>query len=184
MYMTNAIQPSWQFPEMMLPNDLRQWIEEHTLARLVLAAVQDRSVPSAHDPAVADRNGGFLPHILLSLLTYCYATGIYSSTDIELSFTQDSLVRHLCANTYPEAHRSRWFRRDNRQRIQRSLAEVFQRAWCIRYGLEEPTPEAVAACCDHCLDPGVGRQDALFFAVEAEERINRAVRLDCGAFDC
>ena len=182
--MTNAIQTTWQFPEIVLPNDLRQWIEKHTLARLVLAAVQDGIVPSARAAALADRNADFRPHILLSLLTYCYATGIYSSTDIELSFTQDTLVRHLCANTYPEAHRSRWFRRDNRQRIQRSLAEVFQRAWRIRYGLEESSPEAAAACCDHCPDPGVDRQDALLFALEAEERINRAVRLDCWAFDC
>ena len=184
MFMTNAIQPSWQFPEIMLPNDLREWIEKHTLARLVLAAAQDGSVPSAHADAVADGNADFRPPILLSLLTYCYATGIYSSTDIELSFTQDTLVRHLCANTYPEAHRSRWFRRDNRQRIQRCLAEVFQRAWCIRCGLEESSPEVAAACSDHCLDPGVDRQDALLFALEAEERINRAVRLDCWAFDC
>ena len=184
MYMTNAIQPSWQFPETMLPNDLRQWIEQHTLVRLVLAAVQDGSVPSAHAAVLSDRNTDFRPHILLSLLTYCYATGIYSSTDIELSFTRDTLVRHLCANMYPEAQRTRWFRRDNRQRLQRSLAEVFQRAWCIRYGLEESSPEAAAACFDQCLDPGVDRQDALLFAVEAEERINRAVRLDCGAFDC
>ena len=107
--MTNAIQTTWQFPEIVLPNDLRQWIEKHALARLVLGAVQDGSVPSAHAAAVADRNADFRPHVLLSLLTYCYATGIYSSTDIELSFTQDTLVRHLCANTYPEAHRSRWY---------------------------------------------------------------------------
>ena len=63
------------------------------------------------------------------------------------------------------------------------MAEVFQRAWRIRYGLEESTPEDAAACCDHCLDPEVDRQDALLFAVEAEERINRAVRFDCWEFD-
>jgi len=181
---TNAIQTTWQFPEIVLPNDLRQWIEKHTLARLVLAAVQDGIVPSGRAAALADRNADFRPHILLSLLTYCYATGVYSSTDIELSFTQDTLVRHLCADTYPEAHRSRWFRRDNRQRIQRALAEVFQRAWRIRSRQEESGPNEAVDLIDPCFEPEMDCQNALLFAAEAEKRINRAVRLDCWAFDC
>ena len=182
--MTNAIQTTWQFPEIVLPNDLRQWIEKHALARLVFAAVQDGMVPCAQAAAVADRNADFRPHVLLSLLTYCYATGIYSSTDIELSFTQDALVRHLCADTYPEAHRSRRFRRDNRQRIHRALAEVFQRAWRIRCRLEESGSNEAVDFIDPCFETEVDCQDALPFAAEAEERINRAVRLDCWSLDC
>src|SRR5881628_2304331 len=113
--MTNAIQTWWQFGEIILPNDLREWIDKYTLVRLVLTAVQDGPVPTAHSAEMAGRDAACEPHVLLSLLTYCYAAGIYSSTDIELSFTQDMLVRHLCAYTYPEAHQSRCFRRANRR---------------------------------------------------------------------
>ena len=178
--MTTAIQTPLPFREKILPNDLREWIDEHTLARLVLAAVQDEIIPMAH---AADRNSDFQPHVLLGLLTYCYATGNYSSTEIELSFTQDMLVRHLCADTYPEAHQSRWFRRNNRRSIQRSLTEVLYLAWRIRCRLDESGPGAPADF-NPCFEQGVDEQEALLFAAEAEERMNRAVRLDCGSFDC
>ena len=182
--MTNAIQTSLRFREIIVPNDLGEWIDKYTLARLVLAAVQDKTVPTAYTAEVAGRNADCQRHVLLSLLTYCYAAGIYSSTEIELSFTQDMLVRHLCANSYPEAHRSRRFRRDNRWSIQRSLTEVLHRAWRIRCRLEDSGPDAAGDLIDPCFEQGVDGQDALLFAVEAEERINRAVRLDCWAFDC
>ena len=181
--MTNANQTPWQFREIILPNDLREWIDEYTLARLVLAAVQDGTVPIAPTAEVAGRNADCQPYVLLSLLTYCYATGIFSSTDIELSFTQDKMVRHLCANTYPEAHQNRSFRRDNRRSIQKSLTEVLYRAWCIRCRLEESSPDAAIDFIDPCFEQEPDGKAALLFAAEAEERINRAVRLDCWEFD-
>jgi hypothetical protein len=182
--MTNAIQTSLQFPEIILPNDLREWIDKYSLARLVLASVQDGTLLAAHIAEVAGRNADWQPRVLLGLLTYCYAAGIYSSTEIELSFTQDMLVRHLCADIYPEAHQSRWFRRDNRQSIQRSLTEVLHQAWRIRCRLEESGPDATAAITDPSFEPGVDGPEAFLFAAEAQERINRAVRLDCWEFDC
>jgi len=181
--MTNANQTPLQFREIILPNDLREWIDEYTLARLVLAAVQDGTVPIAPTAEVAGRNADCQPYVLLSLLTYCYATGIFSSTDIELSFTQDKMVRHLCANTYPEAHHNRSFRRDNRRSIQKSLTEVLYRAWCIRCRLEESSPDAAIDFIDPCFEQEPDGKAALLFAAEAEERINRAVRLDCWEFD-
>ena len=181
--MTTAIQAPWQFREIMLPHDLREWIDQHTLARLVLAAVQDEAVRTAPTAEPAGRNPDWQPHVLLTLLTYCYAIGIYSSTEIELSFTQDLLVRHLCANTYPEAHRIRRFRRNHRRNIQRFLTEVFHRAWRIHCCLGESGPDAAADFTDLCFEPDMDGQVAFLFAAEAEERINRAVRLDCWMSD-
>ena len=121
------------------------------------------------------------PVMMLTLLTYCYATGVHGSADIELISTQDPMVRHLCADIYPEAQVLRQFRRRNREAIRTCLAEVLRRAWAIQ------------------LSPGAGNPDELpvaivpddqfnapalhAFAAEAEQRINRAVRLDCWTFD-
>ena len=181
--MTTAIQTPLPYREDILPNDLREWIDEHTLARLVLAAVQDGTVPIAPTAEAAGPNADCQPHVLLSLLTYCYTTGIFSSTDIELNSTQDKMVRHLCANTYPEAEQIRWFRRNDRRSIQKSLTEVLYRAWRIRCRLDESGSDAPADFINPCFEEGVDEQATRPFAAEAEERINRAVRLDCWSFD-
>jgi hypothetical protein len=94
------------------------------------------------------------------------------------------LVRHLCADTYPEAQQSRWFRRNNRGSIQRSVMEVLYRAWHMRCRLEASGSHEAVDFIDPCFEPQMDCQDALLFAAEAEEKINRAVRLDCGSFDC
>ena len=43
--------------------------------------------------------------------------------------------------------------------------------------------DAPADFINPCFEEGVDEQAARFFAAEAEDRINRAVRLDCGSFD-
>jgi hypothetical protein len=178
-----AIQP-WllQPPDVLLPDDLRSWMDRHDLVRLVLEAIQTASLPVVPPARTRDGNGEFQSHIWLGVLTYCYAAVVYASADIELEFIRDPVVRHLCADTYPEAGKLRLFRRRNRMEIQRCLAEVLRRAWQVREGFEcenvdEPahpfaSPESQAI-----------REGLLPFADEAEERINRAVRLDCWALD-
>src|SRR5712671_1164205 len=91
------------------PDDLRNWIDQYALVRLVLEAIQTGSLPVA--PATPPRDGSaeFQPHIWLGVLTYCYATGVYASADIELEFNRDTVVRHLFADIYPEADRLRSF---------------------------------------------------------------------------
>ena len=41
--------------------------------------------------------------MMLTLLTYCYATGVYGSTDIELNMQHDRMIRYLCAQFTAEA---------------------------------------------------------------------------------
>ncbi len=176
-----ALQTSLPPSEISLPADLRAWIDKHTLARLVLAAVQLASLPTSNEGPAG--SASFRPHIVLSLLTYCYASGIHSSTDIELSSTQDTMVRHLCADNYPEARMLRSFRRYHRQSIKQCLAEVLQRAWRIRIGLEQTDPYETVVSTGFSPEPTTDRWDVRQFAAEAEERIGCAVRLDCGAFD-
>ncbi|TMQ00021.1 MAG: hypothetical protein E6L09_07680 [Verrucomicrobia bacterium] len=179
--MACAVQTSFEASEVALPDDLRDWMDRYSLARLVLEAIQAATLPSAPATAMRGGNAGIRPHMLLSLLTYCYATGVHGSADIELISTQDPMVRHLCADIYPEAQVLRQFRRRNREAIRTCLAEVLRRAWAIQ------------------LSPGAGNPDELpvaivpddqfnapalhAFAAEAEQRINRAVRLDCWTFD-
>jgi hypothetical protein len=178
-----AVEVLLQPSENPLPDDLRSWIDRHALVRLVLAAIQTANLPVAPATPTRDGGAGFRPHILLGVLTYCYATGVYASSDIELEFNRDTVVRHLFADVYPEADRLRSFRRRNRTAIQRCLAEVLRRVCRVRAGLEseslDESADAPAASPDF---PTTGK-GMHPFADEADERINRAVRLDCWALD-
>jgi Transposase domain (DUF772) len=67
----------------LLPPDLKAWVPEDDLAHFVVAAV--KRVPFAAFQ-VADRAGGkpqYHPRLMLALLIYSYANGIFSSRLIE-----------------------------------------------------------------------------------------------------
>ena len=83
----------------LLPPDLREWLPEDDLAHFVVAAVE--RVPLSQF-RVNDRGTGsaqYPPRIMLALLIYCYANGIFSSRRIERATYRDIGVRYVTANT-------------------------------------------------------------------------------------
>ena len=63
--------------------------------------------------------------VLRTVLTFCYAAGIYGSLEIEAAATHDPVVRYLCAN-----HRLQWetirdFRRRNSVALEIAVARTF-----------------------------------------------------------
>jgi hypothetical protein len=181
--MANAISTRIPDREIAIPPDLREWIDPHTLARLVLAAVQDLNVSTP--PVRADCGHACRPHILLGLLTYCYAVGRYRSSDIEFNHDQDSMVRHLAADQYPEAHTLQSFRRHNKQSVKSCLMEVLLRAWQLHsrcgtpdFSSDPDEPSGGSGFDSHYAQPADSE-----FAAAAEERIQSAIRFDCWDVD-
>jgi len=72
----------------------------------------------------ADQDLTCSPRAMITLLTYCYSTGVFGSRDIELQINRDRMVRYLCANTYPDWNVIRAFRRQYRDKIQHCLERV------------------------------------------------------------
>lgn len=61
--------------------------------------------------AVNDRGCGdeqYPPHLLLALLIYCYANGVFSSRRIERATYRDIAVHYLCADTHPDHDTNAW----------------------------------------------------------------------------
>ena len=86
---------------MLLPPDLRDWVDESDLVHFVLEAV-DRLLLSEfkiNQRGTGDRQ--FPPHMMLALLIYSYANGIFSSRKIERASYRDVAVRYLTANRRP-----------------------------------------------------------------------------------
>jgi transposase len=113
---------------MLLPPDLRDWVGEDDLVHFVIAAVQ--RVPLA-EFAVNERGCGdeqYPPHLLLALLIYCYANGLFSSRRIERATYRDVAVRYLCADTHPDHDTICGFRRNNFAALAAAFVEVLELA--------------------------------------------------------
>ena len=134
-------------------------------------------------PVTAESASGYgLPPsaMMLTLLTYCYATGVYGSGDIELNIRHDPMTRYLCAKIYPDIDAIRSFRRDNRPRIIQNLSAVLRRVWELRFCGDEAEPMDGLDC---ALGLWTGMRAVSDFDREAEERLVQAVRADSMALD-
>jgi transposase len=68
------------------------------------------------------------PHLLLALLIYCYANGVFSSRRIERATYRDLAVRYLCADTHPDHDTICAFRRHNLEAIAAAFVTVLELA--------------------------------------------------------
>lgn len=113
---------------MLLPPDLRDWVAEDDLVHFVISAVE--RLPLGHF-AVNPKGCGdeqYPPHMMLSLLIYCYANGLFSSRRIERATYRDLAVRYLCANHHPDHDTICEFRRNNFEAIAAAFVEVLELA--------------------------------------------------------
>ena len=80
-----------------LPDDLSLYIGKKTLAKLILEGIEDLDALAPGDEESRSWNPNFRPAMMLTLLAYCYATGVYGSADIQLATQHDQMIRYLCA---------------------------------------------------------------------------------------
>jgi hypothetical protein len=156
-------------------------IDRPTLARIVLEAVPRLADPippaqttDAEEPSAWQ---------LLTLLTYCYAAGIYGWRDIELNLEQDEVARRLCADAFPEFNAIRHFRRCHRSRIKARLAAVLREisgAGWTNEGVDHDARSARAGfSLARAAGPGIDRR----FDEAAEACLDRAARADSMMLD-
>jgi transposase len=113
---------------LLLPPDMRQWVPRDHLVHFVLDAVSELDLSSAK---VNERGSGdeqYPPDMMLALVVYCYACGVFSSRAIE-AMTYDSVaVRVLCGDTHPDHDTICSFRRNNGELLGSGFAQVLELA--------------------------------------------------------
>jgi hypothetical protein len=109
----------------LLPSDLRNIAGSGGLLQIALDATANVNLSSAVLLGVFP----FRPRMMLTLLSYCYASGIYASWDIERAIYTDKTVRYICAWQYPTWLDIRRFRRQHRDLILESLAMTIKQTW-------------------------------------------------------
>lgn len=113
---------------LLLPPDLRDWVAEDDLVHFVIQAVE--RLPLANF-AVNTKGCGdeqYPPHLLLALLIYCYANGLFSSRRIERATHRDIAVRYLTAGLHPDHDTICAFRRNNFAAIAAAFVAVLELA--------------------------------------------------------
>ena len=118
---------------LILPPNLRDWVPTDHLAHFILDAVEEMDLRRIK---VNERGTGseqYPPRMLLALLLYCYATGLFSSRRIEQA-TYDSVpVRMICGDTHPDHDTICTFRRENQALLQETFVRVLEMAQALKF---------------------------------------------------
>ena len=96
---------------MLLPADVQEWVQPDHLARFVVDAVDALDLCGFKVNERGTGDAQYPPRMLLSLLAYSYATGTFSSRQIERASYENLPVRFICANTHPDHDTLCTFRR-------------------------------------------------------------------------
>ena len=108
----------------LLPPDLRDWIPEDDLAHFVIEAVERVDMGAFKVNRRGTGSAQYHPRMMLALLIYCYANGIFSSRRIERATRRDIGVRFVAANSHPDHDTIATFRRDNMAAVAESFLQV------------------------------------------------------------
>jgi transposase len=86
----------------LFPPSVEDWLPEQHLARFVVDVVSKLDLHKLKMPYTGVGSEAFNPEMLLALLFYGYATGVFSSRKLEQA-THDSIAfRYIAANTHPD----------------------------------------------------------------------------------
>jgi transposase len=113
---------------MLLPCDLREWVAGDDLVHFVLEAVNDVELDGTTGSERGTGSEQYPPRMMLALLVYCYATGVFSSRKIERMSYQHVGVRYICGNHHPDHDTIAVFRVRNRALFQRCFGSVLRLA--------------------------------------------------------
>lgn len=113
---------------MLLPPDLRDWIGEDDLVHFVIEAVERLPLEAFKVNHRGTGSAQMPPHVMLALLIYCYANGIFSSRKIERATYRDVGVRYLTGDTHPDHDTICTFRRENFSAITEAFVDLLELA--------------------------------------------------------
>lgn len=131
MYMSNTVPHAEGLPA--LPGDLAEWVGAVKLMQLALEATDGAKIDHK-EFALSDGSPSFPSRMLLTLVSYAYARGIYPSQDIEEACRRLGDFRYICANDYPTSPVLRRFRRQHWAEVHGVLARLVQLAVGDRAG--------------------------------------------------
>ena len=110
--------------DFLLPPSVQEWLPESHLARYVAEVVEGMDLSELERSCAGKGSSAYHPAMLLSLLIYGYATGVFSSRKIERA-TYDSLAfRYIACNLHPDHDTLAAFRRRFGKEFESAFVQV------------------------------------------------------------
>ena len=111
---------------LMLPPDLGEWVPEGHLAHQVSELVDGLKLGAFYKPYKEDgrRNSPYEPRMMVKVLIYAYATGVFSSRKIARKLEEDVAFRMLAAGNFPQHRTLCEFRRRHLKDFKRLFVQV------------------------------------------------------------
>ena len=105
--MSTTFRPYAPDQMLLLPADLRAWLPEGHLAHHVSDLADGVDLTAFYAPYAGDgrRNAPYAPRMMVKVLLYAYATGVFSSRGIARKLEEDGAFRVLGAGNFPQ-HRT------------------------------------------------------------------------------
>lgn len=114
---------------MFFPPDLRDWIPEDHIVHFIIDAVETLDLKNFSVNKRGSGSAQYPPEMMLALLIYCYATGRFSSREIEQATYFDVAIRYICGgDKHPDHDTINNFRAKNRQAFQEAFIKVLMLA--------------------------------------------------------
>jgi transposase len=128
--MPTSYRPYFPDQGLLLPSSLSEWLPEDHLAYFVSDAVDAMDLDAFHSRYEGDgrRRQPYDPRMMVKVLIYGYASGVFSSRKMARKLHEDVAFRVLCANNFP-AHRTiREFRQLHLQELSALFVQVVKLA--------------------------------------------------------
>jgi len=95
----------------LLPPSVDEWLPEKHLARFVVELIDDLDVSAMSGAYRGSGSASYHPRLLLGILVYGYATGVFSSRKLERATYDSVAFRFIAANDHPDHDTIATFRR-------------------------------------------------------------------------
>jgi transposase len=108
----------------LLPPSVEEWLPEKHLARFVVEVIDGLDLRAMIGSYRGSGSASYHPRMLLGILVYGYATGIFSSRKLERSTYDSVAFRFIAANDHPDHDTIATFRRRFLKQIESLFVQV------------------------------------------------------------
>jgi transposase len=116
--------PTDRLTGFLMPPSVDEWLPEKHLARFVVEVVDGLDLSAMSKSYRGSGSASYHPAMLLSLLVYGYATGVFSSRKLERATYDSVAFRFIAANDHPDHDTIATFRRRFLKEIETLFVQV------------------------------------------------------------
>src|SRR5271168_4052768 len=112
----------------LLPPSVDEWLPEKHLARFIVDVIDRLDLGRMSQDYRGTGSASYHPTVLLSILVYGYATGVFSSRKLERASYDSVAFRFIAANDHPDHDTIATFRRRFLKEIEKLFVDVLRLA--------------------------------------------------------